>query len=627
MKSPTLTTVRHLGTPVETVKMGMRAEDLAHIATVLTDLYSRPKEAVLREYATNAYDANIEAGNNLPVEVTLPSSDSRNLVIRDSGIGLDADDIRDIYALYGRSTKRESNDVVGYLGLGCKSGLTYTDAFTVSSVKDGVRTTVQVAKDNDGVGTIRILDVTETNRASGTTVTIPVKPEDVVAFQTTAKEVYKYWVPGSILVNGEEPDRSFLDDAIWLDDDIAVMKNGTSKIVMGNVAYPWEPKCGTNVVADITIGLVDFAPSREALMFNAHTDETLDELRRYVAKMFPIRLEQQLRAAPDEWARWKLINAWRGTTIAGPAFKDFKGRLDLALPKGVSAWEYDRAAWKNKATRHERYVGFHTLNNATIITGFPYKSLSGVHKRRLEHTTGSTWLMLPEETETWVLEGHPRIRTWDSIVEETTETVAADPREKRKAVPTIYVGSGPHGQVRGESFTEDAHTPLLYWHAAMYNDFQWFRNRHPEANVIMLRTNQVDRFMRLHPWAKSAYEYNQATIERIKKDAPEEVRIKKHINHAITKIRDIDLTRVKDMELHRLIRIARADIPMFAEAARHGITWNEHPIHSKIAERYPLLYGGGSLPEADVLVYVNAKWDLLGLRNNNTTDIDDKETP
>jgi hypothetical protein len=607
--------------------MGMRAEDLPHLASILTDLYSRPKEAVMREYATNAYDANIEAGNNLPVEITLPSTAARNFIVRDSGPGLDVDDIRDIYVMFGLSTKRESNDVVGYLGLGCKSGLTYTDAFTVSSVKDGVRTTVQIAKDNDGVGVARVLDISDTTRANGTTVTIPVKPEDVASFATIAKEIYKYWEPGSILVDGDEPDRSYLDKVMWMDDEIAIMRAGNSKIIMGNVAYPWDPKLdGINVVARVPIGSVDFAPSREALMFNTYTEGTLKELRDYIREMAPVRMGEVLDAASSPWEQFRLQNVWRYARVCSPAFKGRGVRSEVILPKGISAWEYERSAWKSKASRHTGHVGFELLNRATVITGFPYKALSAVHKRRLEHTIGNTWLMLHEETDLSLLEGHPRLTTWDQIVEETTEKVAPDPRAPRVSAPTIYAGTGPGGTVyRVEQFEQDPNIPLTY-RTVDHQEAGWYRRRHPNIMVVELRINQVDRFLRLHHWASSVGQYDAAEVQRLRDTASENTRIKKHMRRHVAELaRSIDMTRVKDMELHKLLRLAKTDDPDHDAAHRLGIDWTPNPIHAKIASRYPLLFDRqGSPPADDALIYANSKFDALGLSNRDT-DKDDKD--
>jgi hypothetical protein len=97
-----------------------------NLMALLTDMYSDPELAIVREYSTNARDSHIAAGVTDPIEVYTPTVLEPMLRIVDHGVGLSADDIRDIYSRYGLSTKAESNDYNGVLGLGCKSALTVT---------------------------------------------------------------------------------------------------------------------------------------------------------------------------------------------------------------------------------------------------------------------------------------------------------------------------------------------------------------------------------------------------------------------------------------------------------------------------------------------------------------------
>ena len=69
----------------DSVSFCIKKDGLAHIFNVLRNqLYSDPETATLREYACNAVDANVEAGNgDRPIEITLPSVISPTLKIRD----------------------------------------------------------------------------------------------------------------------------------------------------------------------------------------------------------------------------------------------------------------------------------------------------------------------------------------------------------------------------------------------------------------------------------------------------------------------------------------------------------------------------------------------------------------
>ena len=69
-----------------TVRAGVNDEDLPFIMGLFTDLYKDRVLACVREYATNARDAHVQAGcPDRPIEITLPGSLSQFYVIRDYG--------------------------------------------------------------------------------------------------------------------------------------------------------------------------------------------------------------------------------------------------------------------------------------------------------------------------------------------------------------------------------------------------------------------------------------------------------------------------------------------------------------------------------------------------------------
>jgi len=118
---------------------GIKDSGLAHIFNVLRNqLYSDKILAVIREYSANAIDAHAELGNeSTPIKVTLPNKLNLKLKIRDFGRGLTETQIKEIYAMYGESTKRGTNKQVGQLGLGCKSAFAYGDNFVINSFVNG----------------------------------------------------------------------------------------------------------------------------------------------------------------------------------------------------------------------------------------------------------------------------------------------------------------------------------------------------------------------------------------------------------------------------------------------------------------------------------------------------------
>ena len=101
-------------------------------------LYSNKIKAIIRELSTNALDSHRAAGTvDTPFEVHLPTILEPYFSVRDYGTGLTDQEIESIYTTYFESTKTNSNEYIGALGLGSKSPFSYTDNFTVTSVKNG----------------------------------------------------------------------------------------------------------------------------------------------------------------------------------------------------------------------------------------------------------------------------------------------------------------------------------------------------------------------------------------------------------------------------------------------------------------------------------------------------------
>jgi hypothetical protein len=296
----------------ETVKMEIDASATAHIMSVLTDLYSDRLMAIVREYATNARDAHIEAGVSRPIEITLPSRMSSYYHVKDYGIGLDVEGIRNIYSKYGASTKRGSNDFNGMLGLGCKSAMTYAAQFSIISVKDGMKYNVSVSRAADGVGEMQVIDQTPTSEPNGVEIVVPIKSNDVFSIASKVASFFQWWPEGSVLVNGTAPKR-FEGRKVAKN---LYMVDGLEKdlIIMGNVPYPVPFEDGIyagekdaygynrksfGVVYFAEMGDVTFSPSRESLQTTRNTRATVDLAKDLFIKNLKDSLQQEVDALPS----------------------------------------------------------------------------------------------------------------------------------------------------------------------------------------------------------------------------------------------------------------------------------------------------------------------------------------
>ena len=108
-------------------------------------LYKDKVLAVVRELSCNAYDAHADCGKaDVPFDVHLPNPLESFFSIRDYGKGLSRNAMETIYTTYFESTKTDSNEQIGGLGLGCKSPLAVVDSFSVISRHGGVRSTYTI---------------------------------------------------------------------------------------------------------------------------------------------------------------------------------------------------------------------------------------------------------------------------------------------------------------------------------------------------------------------------------------------------------------------------------------------------------------------------------------------------
>lgn len=82
------------------------------------NLYSDSIGSTVRECASNALDSHRRAGVNDPIIVSFKANAENNyeFSVEDFGIGLDADDVKNIISKYGKSTKRNSNTELGMMG-------------------------------------------------------------------------------------------------------------------------------------------------------------------------------------------------------------------------------------------------------------------------------------------------------------------------------------------------------------------------------------------------------------------------------------------------------------------------------------------------------------------------------
>jgi len=186
----------HSSGSTASASFGISHKDTPHIMGLLREgIYSDKILAVLREYSSNAWDSHREAGiADRPIEIHVPTYDEPLFTVRDHGKGLSRDEVFEIYTQYGASTRRGTNDAVGMLGIGSKSGFAYSDSFTVISHHGGVKRIYIAVLDPSDKGEIQLVHE-EPSAETGIEIQIATRPADVHEFNTKASQLFQHYSP------------------------------------------------------------------------------------------------------------------------------------------------------------------------------------------------------------------------------------------------------------------------------------------------------------------------------------------------------------------------------------------------------------------------------------------------
>jgi len=237
----------------EAVTCTIDAEDMRYVASLLRNNYSNTQLAVIREISANAIDANVEANCSKKIEITLPSKMNPNFCVRDFGGGLSQEDVFGLYSKYGKSTKRNSNDYVGFFGIGRFSPLAYGDNFTCVSFHDGTKSSYNVYVDEHDDTKIVKLFSEPSNEPTGLEIQVAISEQDIDNFRDSCKKFFKHF-PDKDMPKFLGADKDFIkrdkilleskkDDWFFIESENSsyyYRHNGQSHVIMGRVAYPLD---------------------------------------------------------------------------------------------------------------------------------------------------------------------------------------------------------------------------------------------------------------------------------------------------------------------------------------------------------------------------------------------------
>jgi len=349
----------------------------AHIMTILRDtLYSDKELAILREYSSNAWDAHREAGKgDLPIKVHVPTEIEPVLTIRDFGHGLSEHDVFNVFTKYGESTKRDTDEAVGMLGIGCKSGFCYSESFTVTSWHGGMKSVYVAFLDPSDKGEInKIASVPCDPSETGLEITIAVKTQDVSTFERKAINLFRYFEPRpEINVDLPEESRSvtkhgFINKS-GMRDWIALMGCVPYRVDLQQIHAElvelglWDTLYQVSGGLYFDIGDVQVSASREELKYSDKTKKAiLDKLPALLNAYVEDTLLSLKSGGATGWQKRSKVLFLSGT-------------LGLAIPKAYQ--EYTRH--KVPLYGEEKPKTFILRNSDTGISMIPASTLQTVY--------------------------------------------------------------------------------------------------------------------------------------------------------------------------------------------------------------------------------------------------------
>jgi hypothetical protein len=611
----------------EDVRMRIAEGAEAHIMSILTDMYEDRILAQCREYATNAWDSHVEAGQTKPIEVTTPSALRPLFVVQDYGIGLDAEGIRRIYSQYGASTKRQTDEQTGMLGIGCKAALTYSDQFTVVGIKDGTKTTVSVSRDEDGAATMKILREEPTTEPSGVAVQIPVAREDTNAFVDKAEWLFQFWAEGTVLLNGATPTNISKKGYALTDSITVVDTEDTDYLVMGNVPYPTELELydrgrwnmsGKSVIAEVGIGALTFTPSREGLQDTARTQKCIATVKQEFMNAAKLAVQRDVDAAPtkadaltaymraieslpkrahpvvsaityqgDTLPDFPQVTHSRRMAVAGGKYADSEAAPELSeIERGVWLTNYTNESFnKNQREKLIAYCG--------AVAG-----LDEARSRPLFRLRADT---VPEGE--WVPDAN--IVSWEDVKKWQPPVQPGQPPPKYKRTG-IYYGYRP-----GSSYVQDidaseipTNKRIYYVVARKYHA----RGTHQKLDAAVpgefwfaaLPEQRVKKFVKDFPKAVEAKAHLKSLAEKRRAAVGPKLAEAAHFVDPGYDLDDLDADRVDDPALKKAIRVAK-----FAMQKRSQINL----LRSERVEYDLPPLDGEPMPELPV---IESRYPLLG---------------
>ena len=323
-------------------------------------LYANKIRAIIRELSCNALDSHVSAGfPDKPFDVHLPTSLDPHFSIRDYGVGLNHEQVSNIYTTYFESTKTDSNDFVGALGLGSKSPFSYTDNFTVIAIRNGVKGIYTAFINELGIPNIALMMQENTEEPNGIEVKFAISDQsDYYKFRREADEVYLHFPVKPNILNADFQFSSKEYETENIIPGVHCYKNTRrgSVAIMGNIAYPIEIPQADKVLGKLShllncslemhfqIGELDFQASREGLSYIPMTVAAIRNKLECLNKEIKNKLKTEVNNISNLWDKAVFLLNKRDHPLWKSAVEEYVDKA--SLPTYLPPHYYRTASFK-----------------------------------------------------------------------------------------------------------------------------------------------------------------------------------------------------------------------------------------------------------------------------------------
>jgi hypothetical protein len=345
------------GDDYETIKMRVDDSKLAKLYGMLSNIYRNPIGSIVREYASNAHDANVEADNfknlsweelckiypwindansklklteqeylELKAKLSKAGTDEPIVVsvdrnkmefyVKDYGIGLSPSRMHHVFFTYLSSTKEDTDGEIGGFGIGAKSALAYTNTFFIDTVYNGVEYNYMMTKNAEGMPEGKLMLSKESNDHNGTMIRIPIKEwSDIKTFDKEIERMLLY-MP-NVFYAGEEQYCTINKDKLYKGKGWILnssQRYDQMHIVLDNIPYTIDWGELDIKAVKVPLGLtfstgeVVPTPSRESLLYTKNTKDKIIERIGNIQDYYYQKKVEESKPTNDLMVAWKALN-------------------------------------------------------------------------------------------------------------------------------------------------------------------------------------------------------------------------------------------------------------------------------------------------------------------------------